>query len=54
MTSAISTATAARSTGSMGWALGLTPNATLNHGGSYESAGLKRLTQNVLDRMLTA
>lgn len=42
------------STGSMGWALGLTPNATLNHGGSYESAGLKRLTQNVLDRMLTA
>ena len=40
------------STGTMGWALGLTPNATLNHGGTYESAGLKQLTRNVLDRMI--
>ena len=40
-------------TGSMGWALGLTPNAGL-HGvnRNFESPGLQQLTRNVLDRMI--
>ena len=40
-------------TGSMGWALGLTPNAGLRGGNrNFESQGLQRLTGNVLGRML--
>ena len=41
------------STGSMGWALGLTPNAGLRAGyRELESPGLQQLTRNVLDRMI--